>query len=123
MTIFRISYVIGGLESIIHDATTEFKVDKVTFHNREKNENVGTVIIESSESDSSVAEINALFLVDKAIGVLCFAYGIEAMIKPDNFYVTDLTHSPNLTRCSGSLKLRSSILGEDPQLTVTNPFT
>lgn len=87
MTLFRISYVIDGLDDVLDVPTKEVKVDKVSFRTREK-ENVGTISLETNnDSASTNIEKDALYLIDKALGKLCFAYNTEAQIKPDSLYI------------------------------------
>lgn len=118
MTVFKISYGIDGMESVLRDKTMEVKISDVTFEFRD-NERVGTVTIESSELDSQSVEIAALYMIDSALSKACFCYYTEGSLRPESLYVTDLTNRPNLTRVRGSLVLRSGRLKEDSKVTLS----
>ena len=51
------------------------KIDEILFHYREDNERVGTVIIEANTMED--AEKESQYLIDKALGKICFAFNTE----------------------------------------------
>lgn len=115
VTDFQISYTIKGLENLLRETTREIKFDKVTFRTRET-QKVGSIILQSSDADTRSIEIDALGLVDKALGALCFAFHVEAFVVPDSYYVKDLTNTPDLERVHGSLTIRTGSVKYSPDI-------
>jgi hypothetical protein len=111
--------VVDGLGDVLDTATKEVKVDEVTFRTREK-ENVGTISLKTNnDSASANVEKEALYLIDKALGELCFAFNTEAQIKSDSLYICNLTHDPDHETVQGSLVLRWGYLREEPEQTLS----
>jgi hypothetical protein len=117
VTKFKISYAIRGMDDVISGSITQVNFNSVSFHKRE-NENVGTVIIDSKDSDPIIVEKDALYIIDQALGALCFAYSTESHVDPNSLYVKDLTSESNLERVKGAFTFRTSISKEDPSLTL-----
>jgi hypothetical protein len=110
---WKFSFPIDGLHDVIKQKDHTLKIDEVIFHYNEDNKRVGSVTIEANTLEE--AEKESRYLIDKALGKICFAFNTEASIFPDPCYI-DLTH--NQKHIFGSLELRWSYVKEDPNITL-----
>jgi hypothetical protein len=114
---WKFSFPIDGLHDVIKRKDPKkgsiIKINEVIFHYHGDNERVGTVTIEAKTLEE--AEKESKYLIDKALGKICFAFNTEASIFPDPTYV-DLTN--NQKHIFGSLSLRWSYVKEDPNNTL-----
>src|SRR5215210_6358872 len=62
--------------------------NKVKFNYR-GNEHVGDVIVNSENENNAIND--AMYLIDKALGRVCFAHNIEPSMSENASYVTDLS--------------------------------
>jgi hypothetical protein len=65
------------LHSITRNTTDELFENKIKFYYR-ASERVGGIIIDSDNEEDAIKK--AMYLIDKALGRICFAYNIEASI-------------------------------------------
>ena len=108
---------------ILHDVIQQkdpikgpiIKIDEVLFHYREDNEPVGTIIIEANTVEE--AEKESKYLINKALGKMCFAFDTEASICQVCSYI-DLTNSQNLEVYSGYSFIRTADVKEAPNITL-----
>jgi hypothetical protein len=115
---WKFSFPIDGLHDVIQQndpkKSPTIQIDEVLFHYDEDNQRVGTVTIEANTMEE--AEEESKYLIDKALGKICFAFNTEASIFSDPYY-EDL--SSNQKHISGSLGLRWSYVKEDSNMTLT----
>lgn len=117
---WKFSFPIDGLHDVIQQKDPKkgptIKIDEVLFHYREKNERVGTVTIEANTMEE--AEKESKYLINKALGKICFAFNTKASISQEGFYFVDLTNNPNVESVCRSLTIGWSYLKEDSNITL-----
>ena len=117
---WKFSFPIDGLHDVINQKDPNkgptIKIDQVLFYYRDSNERVGTVIIEANTMEE--AEKESKYLIDKALGKICFAFNTEASISQDGFYLVDLTNNPTVESICNSLTIRWSYVKEDRNITL-----
>jgi hypothetical protein len=64
------------------------------------------------------AEQESKYLIDKALGKICFAFNTEASISQGGFYLVDLTNNPTVESICNSLTIRWSYVKEDRNITL-----
>ena len=117
---WKFSFPIDGLHNVIKQKDPKkgptINIVEVLFHYRGDNERVGTVIIEANTVKE--AEEESKYLINKALGKICFAFNTEASIRLEGLYYKDLSTNQNLETVSKSIRLRRSYLKEDPNITL-----
>ena len=88
MSKWRIRIPVYGLQSVPRDTGDELIENKVKFNYR-GSEHVGDVIVDSENENDAIND--AMYLIDKALGRICFAYNIEPSMSENASYVTDLS--------------------------------
>jgi hypothetical protein len=108
---WKFSFPIDGLHDVIQQNDPKknptIKIDEV-------NKRVGTVTIETNTLEE--AEKESKYLIDKALGKICFAFNTEASIFPEDPSYVDLTN--NQKHICASLGLRWSYVKEDSNNTL-----
>ncbi|HJS64073.1 MAG TPA: hypothetical protein VJ767_04345 [Nitrososphaeraceae archaeon] len=98
MSKWKFSFPIDGLHDVIKQKDPKkgpiIKIDEVLFHYRGDNERVGTVTIEANTVEE--AEKESKYLLDKALGKICFVFNVEASISREGFYFVDLINNPDV---------------------------
>lgn len=61
-----------------------------------------------------------MYLIDNALGKICFAYNIEGSINEDACYLIDLSKDTGRERIRQSLRIRYSHVKEQPEITLSN---
>jgi hypothetical protein len=117
----EVFFSFDGLHDVIKQKDPKkgstIKIDEVLFHYRGNKERVGTVTIEANTVEE--AEKESRYLIDKALGKICFAFNTEASISLDGYYLIDLTKNQNLECICGSLTIGwSYIMKEDSKITL-----
>ena len=119
MSKWKFSFYIEGLHDVIQLNNPKkgptINIDEVLFHYREDNEPVGTVTIEANTVEE--AEKESKYLVNKALGKICFAFNTEASICQICYFV-DLTNNQNLELYSGHYFIRNPDVKEAPNITL-----
>src|SRR6476660_9770919 len=80
---FKISIPIKGLRDVIIEPNSEFVVDQSKFHFR-GTELVGTVTIYSPDEQDALQE--TIYLIEKSLAKICFAYNTEALVERNGYY-------------------------------------
>jgi hypothetical protein len=115
---WKFSFPIDGLHDVIQQNDPKknptIKIDEVLFHYDEDNKRVGTVTIETNTLEE--VEKESKYLIDKALGKICFAFNTEASIFPEDPSYVDLTN--NQKHICASLGLRWSYVKEDSNNTL-----
>lgn len=117
---WKFSFPIDGLHDVIKQKDPNkgptIKIDEVLFHYRGDNERIGTVTIEANTLEE--AEKESKYLINKALGKICFAFNTEASICQEEFYFVDLTNSQNQEYICGIFTLRWSYIKEYSNITL-----
>jgi hypothetical protein len=64
------------------------------------------------------AEKESKYLINKALGKICFAFNTEASLSQEGHYYVDLTNNQNQEYVYRSFALRWSYLKEDSNITL-----
>lgn len=114
---WQIKVPVNGLHSIIRNTGDELIENKIKFHYR-ASERVGGIIVDSDNEEDAIKE--AMYLIDKALGRICFAHNIEASIDEDACYLIDLSKDTGRERVRKSLRARWNYVKQKPQITLSN---
>nr|MDQ3968928.1 hypothetical protein [Thermoproteota archaeon] len=114
---WQIKVPVNGLHTIIRNTADEVIENKVKFHYR-ASDHVGGVIVDSDNEEDAIKE--AMYLIDKTLGRICFAYNIEASINEDACYLIDLSKDTGRERVRKSLRARWNYVKEKPPITLSN---
>jgi hypothetical protein len=73
---WRIRIPVYGLQSVLWNMSDELIENKIKFNYR-GNEHGGDVIVDSENDNDAI--IDAMYLIDKALGRVCFAHNIGSL--------------------------------------------
>jgi hypothetical protein len=113
---WKFSFPIDGLHDVIQQKGSTSNIDEVIFRYRGEKERVGTVIIDANTLKD--AEKESKYLINKALGKICFAFNTEASPSLEAHYYKDLTNNQKLETVCKSVGLRWSYVKEDSDITL-----
>ncbi|HEY6755748.1 MAG TPA: hypothetical protein VI037_00005 [Nitrososphaera sp.] len=116
MSKWRIRIPVYGLQSVLRDTSDELIENKVKFNYR-GSEHVGDVIVDSENENDAIND--AMYLIDKSLGRICFAYNIEPSMSENASYVTDLSKDTGMEKIRKGLRSRWNYVKENPQITLS----
>ena len=114
---WRIRIPVYGLQSVLGNTSDELIENKVKFNYR-GNQHVGDVIVDSENENDAIND--AMYLIDKALGRVCFAHNIEPSMSENASYVTDLLKDTSMEKIRKGLHARWNYVKENPQITLSN---
>src|SRR5215210_7238938 len=98
--------------------TSDELVENKDKFNYRRNEHVGDVIVDSENENDAIND--AMYLIDKALGRVCFAHNIEPSMSENVSYVTDLLKDTSMEKIRKGLRARWNYVKENPQITLSN---
>ncbi len=105
------------MQSVLRNTSDGLIENKVKFNYR-GNEHVGDVIVDSENENDAIND--AMYLIDKALGRVCFAHNIEPSMSENASYVTDLSKDTSMEMIRKGLRARWNYVKENPQITLSN---